>query len=126
MIAGARVALKKIWSGGTGRIGLVLVVVILAVAAFAPWLVTHEPNKLDILHRFAAPSLEHLMGTDQIGRDFFSRIVVGTRLAVGVALTVIAAALILGTLLGIAAAYAGRQVERVILVLFDKIGRAHV
>ncbi|MSP48381.1 MAG: ABC transporter permease [Alphaproteobacteria bacterium] len=121
MIASAREVLAKVWAGGTGRIGLVLVFVILFVAAFAPWLVTHEPNKLDVLHRFADPSFEHLMGTDQIGRDFFSRIVVGTRLAVGVALAVILASLTMGTLLGIAAAYAGRQAERVILILFDII-----
>lgn len=119
MMAGFRTVLAKIWAGGTGRIGLVLVAIILFVAAFAPWLVTHEPNKLDVLHRFADPSFDHFMGTDQIGRDFFSRIVVGTRLAVGVALAVILASLSIGTLLGIAAAYAGRQVERVILILFD-------
>jgi peptide/nickel transport system permease protein len=114
-------AAKRIWASGTGRIGFVLVAVIVVMAAFAPWIATHDPNKLDVLNRFAEPSADHWMGTDQLGRDFFSRIVVGSRIALTVALAVIVSALTVGTLLGVAAAYASRRVERVILILFDII-----
>ncbi len=109
----------RIWSSPTGRLGFVLAMLILAFALFAPWLSTHDPYRLDVLNRFAAPSAEHWMGTDQVGRDFFSRVVFGSRIAMMVAISVIAISLTLGTLLGIAAAYAPRQGERVILIVFD-------
>ncbi len=112
---------KRIWSSPMGRLGFVLVALILAFALFAPWLATHDPNRIDVVNRFAAPSVGHWMGTDQLGRDFYSRVVFGARIAMVVAIFVIVIALSLGTLLGIAAAFAPRQGERVILIVFDTV-----
>ena len=112
-------ALAAIWRNPTGRIGLALVLLILLFSFLSPLVNTQMPNRLDVLHRFMAPSLAHWMGTDNLGRDLAARMAIGGQIALGVALSTIALALTGGTLIGIGAAYAPIQVERVILVLFD-------
>lgn len=107
---------------GSGRIGLVLVALILALALFAPWLATHDPNRIDVPSRFAGPSFEHLLGADQLGRDLFSRLAYGARIAVGVALASVLLAAAGGAALGVAAAWAPRWGEQAIVVLFDVLG----
>jgi peptide/nickel transport system permease protein len=113
--------LRQLWTNPPGRIGLLLVLLLLATAVMAPWLATHNPNTIDIRNRFAGPSLAHLMGTDHLGRDSFSRIVYGSRIAMLVAIAVIAIALAIGLLLGIAAAYLPHSGERLLLMVFDVI-----
>lgn len=107
---------------GTGRLGLVLVLAVLALALFAPILATHDPNRIDVLNRFAPPSLDHLLGTDHLGRDLFSRIAYGARIALGAALAAVLAAAGLGAALGVTAAWAPRWGEQAIVVLFDVLG----
>ena len=104
-----------------GGLGLVIVLAVLASAVFAPLLATHDPDRIDVLHRFAAPTLEHIMGTDHLGRDMFSRLVHGSTVAMTVALCAILFALTSGTILGILAAFLSTRAERPILVLFDVI-----
>ena len=114
-------ALGHIWASRNGRFGLVAVALVVLVALAAPWIVTYPPNQLDIANRFAPPSLAHWLATAHVGRDLCSRIVFGTRIAVEVSLGVTALSLAIGTMLGIVAAYAPRQGERAILVVFDVI-----
>jgi peptide/nickel transport system permease protein len=113
--------LGRIMASPTGRIGLVLVVLVLSAAAFAPVLAPYAPQALDVTNRFAGPSLSHPLGTDQLGRDLLSRLLYGTRIAVAVAVSSIIIALIAGTLLGIAAAWLPPRLERLVLVVFDII-----
>lgn len=111
--------LTRLWRNPAGRCGLVLVGIVLLLGLLGPALIPHDPNRLNIVARFAPPSAAHWMGTDQLGRDLFARIADGGRVALLVALTTIAIALVAGTLLGIAAAGAPARVEQAILVLFD-------
>lgn len=111
--------LARIWRSPTGRIGLVAMLLILVGGIGAPWLATHGPNQIDVAQRLAGPSAAHWLGTDQLGRDLYSRMLHGTRIALSVGLSVTAIALVLGMLLGVTAALAGPGVERVILILFD-------
>ena len=88
-------------------IGLVIVVLTALVAAFAPWLApmpldAHESHPLE---RLQAPSREHLFGTDNLGRDVFSRVILGSRAALAVALLVVAGAMVIGVPLGLTAGY---------------------
>jgi len=108
-----------VWQSPTGRIGLVLVVLVALFSLGGPFVIPFEPNKLDVLHRFAGPTALHWMGTDNLGRDLAVRMAVGGQIALGVALATIGLSLTGGTLLGIAAAYAPVQIERAILVVFD-------
>jgi peptide/nickel transport system permease protein len=115
-----RIALA-IWRNPTGRIGFILVVLVIGFAAFGPPLIQYDPSKLDIRARFSGPSWVHLAGTDALGRDLLARLASGGRLALGVAIATIAIALSAGTLLGVLAARGGPGIATAILVVFDTI-----
>ncbi len=113
--------LRQVCGGLPGALGFAIVALVLA-AAIAPGLVaTHDPDALDILNRFSGPSAAHWLGTDQLGRDLYSRLVHGASVAMAVALSAIALALVTGTLLGILAAWLPARAERVVLIAFDVI-----
>jgi peptide/nickel transport system permease protein len=114
-----REVLRQIWANPTGRIGLVLVVLILVLSLAGPWLVPYDPNRLQISQRFQPPSLAHWLATDHLGRDLLARLAHGGQIALGVALSTIAIALVAGTLLGIVAAFGSPRTEGAILILFD-------
>jgi peptide/nickel transport system permease protein len=113
--------LRRIAGQFGGLVGMAIVVVVIAAALGSEVFSTHDPDALDILHRFAEPSGSHWLGTDQLGRDLYSRLVFGARVAMAVALSAIAMALAVGTLVGIMAALLGGIWERAILILFDII-----
>lgn len=103
----------------SGLAGAALVALVVMCALLAPLLATHDPEALDVMDRFASPSAAHWFGTDQVGRDIYSRLLFGTRVAIGVALSAIALAAVPGVLLGMAAGFLGGVWDRVSLVLFD-------
>lgn len=88
-------------------VGLVIVIVLLVVATFADFIAPEGINDVNIAARLQPPSGEHLMGTDPLGRDLFSRIVHGARISVFVAFGAVALAMALGGLIGLLSAYYG-------------------
>ena len=114
-----RSVVGEVVRSASGGLGLALVVGFVLVSALAPWVATHDPDAIDVLNRFAAPSMTHWMGTDHLGRDLASRMVYGARIALIVVVFVTATALAAGTVLGIAAAYAPPLGDRLIRALFD-------
>ncbi len=102
-----------------GRIGTLLVGLVLLCAVAAPLLAPYDPEALDVLNRFAAPGAAHWLGTDQVGRDLLSRLVYGTRVAALVALAAIGLAMAAGVTLGVVAGLASGWTDRLLLVLFD-------
>jgi peptide/nickel transport system permease protein len=100
---------------------LVIVVVFLATAAFAPWIAPYSPIKIDVLHKLQGPSAAHLFGTDHLGRDLFSRIVYGARTALTIAIVSVAIAGALGLLLGLVAGYGPRWLDGMLVLLFDSL-----
>lgn len=113
-------AMSRLWA--EGRISLLVVVALILLAMCAPWIAPHDPNQIDVLARDQGASIHHWLGTDHLGRDVLSRVLLGTRLALGVALVVVVAALAVGTFLGTLAAFAPRQGERILLIGFDILG----
>ncbi|MBY0613055.1 MAG: ABC transporter permease [Beijerinckiaceae bacterium] len=113
--------LRKVCGTFIGATGFAIVLIIIAMAVFAPIVATHDPDQLDVLNRFAPPSAAHWLGTDHLGRDLYSRLVHGSTIAMFVALTSIILALSFGTILGILAAFLSTRAESVILILFDVI-----
>src|SRR3546814_21052928 len=77
----------------SGLFGLCAVVLIVLTVILAPWLAPDDPIRIMVGPRLAPPSLDHFLGTDQLGRDVFSRVLVGGRIALLVALASIGAAL---------------------------------
>ena len=121
VLASLMSTLRTVCSTLTGAVGFAIVLVVMVCAIFAPWVATHNPDALDVMNRFAAPSGAHWLGTDHLGRDLFSRMVHGASVAMQIAILAIGMALTLGTTLGILAAYLPARSERFVLILFDVI-----
>ncbi|MBB3772689.1 peptide/nickel transport system permease protein [Angulomicrobium tetraedrale] len=119
--AATRATIARILSGPGGIVGTIIIVLVVGSAIFAPLVVTHDPDALDILNRFSGPSAAHWLGTDNLGRDLYSRLVYGARVAMMVALFAIGSALVVGTLLGMLAASLNARGERLLLIVFDII-----
>src|SRR5258707_109754 len=92
--------------------GMVLVVVFVAFALFAPWLAPHSPYAIDLPSRLQPPSAAHWFGTDELGRDIFSRVIYGARISMLVGGSVVAGSLLLGLVFGSIAGYYGRFADR--------------
>jgi peptide/nickel transport system permease protein len=99
--------------------GLLTTLVVLLVMAFAPWLATHDPNALNLTQRLAAPSALHWFGTDEVGRDLFSRVLFGSQQSVGVGLFVAFASCSAGGLLGCMSGIIGGRFDGLIMRLMD-------
>jgi peptide/nickel transport system permease protein len=96
------------------------IVLILALFAIAPTLAApHSPIALDILHRLQPPSLAHPFGTDEGGRDIFSRIVYGTRYSLGVAAAIVFSAAVFGVLIGATAGMGPRWLDEILMRIVD-------
>ena len=104
-----------------GAMGLILVAFVLISAIGADLWSTHDPNKIDVRAAFGSPSLEHFLGTDQLGRDIFSRVLVGGQIALKVSLLSIGAALIIGLTLGLIAGFGPRWLDNILMLLFDSV-----
>ncbi len=102
-----------------GMIGLVLTVIVLVAALGAPWLATHDPLGQSIVARFQGPSGAHLLGTDNFGRDAFSRILYGTRASVAVAFASVGIATLFGATIGLLAAFYGGWTDRLLMRVMD-------
>ena len=99
--------------------GLVVVAALVVVALLAPAIVPYDPIDQSFRIKLQAPSTEHLLGTDEFGRDVLSRILVGTRVALGVGIVPVAIALVIGVTLGIIAGYFGGGVDQVVMRVID-------
>jgi peptide/nickel transport system permease protein len=90
-----------------------------AAAAGAPLLARHDPLKQDVVRRLEPPSPEHWLGTDDLGRDVYARIVHGSRVSLLVGILAVSVALVIGTLVGLAAGYYGRWVDAFLMRVVD-------
>ena len=70
---------------GLALMGLCIIVLLIVIALFAPRLAPHDPTAQDLAHILSAPSLRHPMGTDDLGRDVLSRVLLGARVSLAVA-----------------------------------------
>ena len=95
-------------------IGLVIVIILVLVAIFAPWIATHDVGATDLSMRYLAPSSAHWFGTDSTGRDLFSRVVFGARISLEVGIIVVLVSSVIGTLLGALAGYYGGWFDRIV------------
>lgn len=93
--------------------GLVIILIFIFMAIFAPFIAPYEPDAIDLANTLQPPSLEHLMGTDEYGRDVFSRVVYGTRYAFLEGLLAVSISLTVGTTLGLLSGYRGGMTDEV-------------
>jgi len=100
-------------------VGLVIVLALLLLAAFAPLIAQYDPLAQALDQRLLAPSAKHWFGTDALGRDIFSRIVYGTRVTLVIVMLVVITVGPLGLLIGCAAGYFGGWVDTVLMRITD-------
>ena len=89
------------------------------MAAFAPLLASHDPNKQNLYRVLHGPSREHWLGTDNLGRDLFSRIIFGARVSLYVGFVSTAISAVLGILIGLLAGYRGGTIDHILMRLTD-------
>jgi len=113
----------RIWLGLRANplalIGLITVLLVLAISLCAPLLTHYSPGAQDLANRLSKPSALHWLGTDELGRDTYSRILYGGRITLGMVIIVVAIVAPLGLLIGCVAGYAGGLVDRVLMRLTD-------
>ena len=102
-------------------ISLVMLALVIAVAVFAPLIAPFDPAKVGAGKYFAPPSGLHLLGTDNLGRDVFSRIIWGSRVSLMAGLLVSLGALLLGVPLGLLAGYFGRRADTFVMRAMDVV-----
>lgn len=112
-------ALLRLLKSKTSVIGLFFILVLIITAIFAPLIAPYDPTAQSIPDRYQAPSSEHLLGTDELGRDIFSRIVYGTRISIQIGIIAVGISLIVGVTLGAVAGYFGRWVDQIIMRIID-------
>ena len=102
-------------------LGLVIFLVGVLIAVFAPLIMTHDYAAMDVAARLQGPSAEHFFGTDELGRDLFSRVIYGSRYSLAIGVCAILLAAVIGVILGVIAGYIGGWVDNLIMRFLDVI-----
>jgi peptide/nickel transport system permease protein len=113
--------LREVVRRPKGLAGLVLVCGLILLALFPSLFAPHSPDAQNIVDRLQGPGRGHLLGTDQLGRDLLSRTIFGARIALGVGIPAVTAALLAGLVLGVVAGYAGGVIDSVMIVIMDTL-----
>lgn len=113
----------RIWlnlrGNALGMIGLTIIAIFIGIAIFAPLLATHDPAAQDLANRLAAPSAAHWFGTDELGRDIYSRLLYGGRVTLGMVIAVVVLVAPVGLAVGCIAGYFGGIVDTVLMRITD-------
>ena len=112
-------AAQRLMRNRLAMFGALVLAIIVIMGLFGPQIAPYDPNGMDFTARFALPSLNHLMGTDDFGRDTFSRIIYGARVSLMVGLVAVGLAATVGTTLGLVAGYSNRVVDEIIMRTMD-------
>ena len=99
--------------------GLVIIVIVFFIAIFAPFLSLYDPGKTDVSLKLKTPSFQHYLGTDQLGRDVFSRMLHGSRISLSVGFVAVGISILIGILVGAMAGYKGGWVDSLLMRFVD-------
>ncbi|WP_165966954.1 ABC transporter permease [Actinomadura sp. 7K507] len=111
--------LARVWSDASGRLALILLGLLVLAALFAPILSPHDPTAQNLAEASRGPSGSHLLGTDTLGRDVFSRLLYGLRLSMMIGVLTATASAVLGLVLGLIAGYYETTIGMVLMRLAD-------
>ena len=100
-------------------LGLIIITTLILVAIFAPYIAPYDPERTNILERLQPPSSKHWFGTDDLGRDIFSRVVWGARISLEIGFTVVFLATAIGTVLGLIAGYYRGKIDEILMRITD-------
>lgn len=100
-------------------VGAAIIGIIVFCAIFAPLIAPYDPAEQNLRERLQTPSIQHPFGTDDLGRDIFSRVVYGSRISLSIGICVVCITALFGTVLGLLSGYGGRAVDEVIMRFVD-------
>ena len=100
-------------------VGALISLAIIFCAVFAPFVATHGVEQMDMINRFAWPTPGHVLGTDNFGRDLWSRLVYGARVSLSIAIISVACAAVVGTIVGLVSGYFGGWVDQLLMRITD-------
>jgi oligopeptide transport system permease protein len=112
-------ALHRLLRNHLAFVGLVVVLIVALAALFAPWLTQYSYQDTDLMKGAVPPSWEHWFGTDDLGRDLFSRVLHGARISLMVGILATSVSIIIGVLYGAISGYAGGRVDEVMMRFLD-------
>lgn len=112
---------SSFWKNKLAVFAMIVILIILTLAMFAPVIAPYDPTETDLLKSLQPMSAEHWFGTDQQGRDIFSRVIYGARTTLIGALAVVTIATVIGVPLGLIAGYFGGKIDSIISRIFDVI-----
>ena len=121
----SRATLRRLWRLKWGLAAAVIMLVIGAVTVLRPWVAPHDPLAVNIRHRLAPPvwmaggAADHVLGTDQVGRDLLSRVIFGGRVSLVIGVSAVLISATIGVLLGLAAGYFGGRADWTIMTLVN-------
>lgn len=114
---------RKLWSklkkNKTAMVGLGILIVYAIILLLGPWLAPYDPYEIDLANKLQSPSMDHLMGTDDKGRDILSRILSGAYLTMGVGIFAVVFGGSVGIILGLVAGYYGGIIDSIISRIID-------
>lgn len=110
---------KRLKKNKMAVFGLVIIVILFLTAIFADFIAPYTFKEQDLMNMFQTPSKEHLFGTDEFGRDIFSRVVYGSRISLEVGFIAVGISLVVGGVLGAVAGYYGGRLENIIMRIMD-------
>jgi len=114
-----RDTMRRLLGHRLAMFGLLVLSIVIVMGIFGPAITPYDPNGMDFANRFANPSRAHPMGTDDFGRDIFSRIILGARVSLQVGFVAVGVATFTGTGLGLIAGYGTRLTDEVIMRAMD-------
>lgn len=100
-------------------VSLIVIFLLILFSILAPWLTLYGEADMDLMHRLSPPSAEHLLGTDEAGRDVLTRLLYGSRVSLMVGIVPTLLSMVIGALLGVTAGYLGGAVDSIIMRLAD-------
>ena len=112
---------RRYFSNRNFSIGFSMVMTVVLLMVFGFLYTPYDPNAIDIAHKLEGFSSSHLLGTDQLGRDIFSRVLIGTRVSLLIGVLVVGFGLLVGTPLGALSGYFGGKIDEVIMKLIDTL-----
>jgi peptide/nickel transport system permease protein len=113
--------LRQLVRRPSGVFSLTVISILVLLLIFGPTIAPYTEAQQDLQHRLEGPSAAHWLGTDHLGRDLLSRLMIGTRVALGTAFPAVFFALFAGMILGMIAGYVGGWVDNLLLIFFDSL-----
>lgn len=111
--------MKRFVKRKSSAIGGIIIIIFIFVAIVGPFLCTQDPLKIDLRNNYQNPSKEHWLGTDNLGRDTFTRLVYGARITLFVSFISVLAGTIVGVFLGVISGYYGGRIDTIIMRITD-------